>query len=162
MKPVFKTIVIASVLAGAGFGAMAQKSNHDQGMMDGGPRMHHMDSAKMEEMHAKRSAELKTKLKITAAQEGAWSTFSAAIKPPARNMQAMPDRAEMEKLTTPERLDKMRTLRTQHMTDMQAEMTKRDDATKAFYATLSPEQKKVFDAESARMGGKHGGRGGRG
>ncbi|MFY8043464.1 MAG: Spy/CpxP family protein refolding chaperone, partial [Rhodoferax sp.] len=52
-----------------------------------------------------------------------------------------------------------RTLRTQHMTDMQAEMTKRDDATKAFYATLSPEQKKVFDAESARMGGKHGGRG---
>ena len=162
MKPALKTLVIAGVLAGAGFGAMAQKSGHDQYMMDGGHRTHRMDSAKMEEMHAKRSAELKAKLKITSAQEAAWNTFATAMKPPARNAQNMPDRAELEKLTTPERLDKIRALRTQHMTDMQAEMTKRDDATKAFYASLNAEQKKVFDAEFARMGGKHRGRGDRG
>jgi Spy/CpxP family protein refolding chaperone len=35
-----------------------------------------------------------------------------------------------------------------------AEMDKRADATKTFYAALSPEQKKVFDAETAR--GRHG------
>ena len=46
-----------------------------------------------------------------------------------------------------------------------AEMTKRGDATKTFYAALTPEQKKVFDAEALRMGpfgrngGHHGGMG---
>ena len=33
-----------------------------------------------------------------------------------------------------------------------AEMDKRGDATKTFYATLSAEQKKVFDDETARRG----------
>ena len=59
-------------------------------------------------------------------------------------------------LSTPERLDKMRALRTQHMGDMQAAMAKRDDATKALYAALSPEQKKLFDAEHSRKGSQHG------
>jgi Spy/CpxP family protein refolding chaperone len=117
-----------------------------------------MDPAKMEEMHAKRSADLKAKLKITSAQEGAWTTFTTAMRPPARDAKQRPDRAELEKLSTPERLDKMRTLRTQHMSDMQAAMNKRDEATKALYATLSPEQKKVFDAEHARKGGHRGGK----
>lgn len=155
MKPVFKSLVVASLLAGAGFSAMAQKPATDSAA-DGKPRMEHhqrMDPAKMEEMHAKRAAELKTKLKITAAQEGAWTTFTAAMKPPARDAKQRPDRAELDKLSTPERLDKIRALRTQHMADMQAQMDKRDEATKTFYAVLSPEQKKVFDEEHARMGG---------
>ena len=37
-------------------------------------------------------------------------------------------------------------------------MDKRGDATKAFYAALSPEQQKTFDAEHKKMG-RHGGRG---
>jgi len=158
MKTHFKTLIIASVLAGAGVSAFAYKDGSD--MMDGKPRAEHrrMDPAKMEEMHAKRSADLKAKLKITAAQEGAWTAFTTAMKPPARDMKQRPDRAELEKLSTPERLDKMRTLRTQHMTDMQAAMGKRDDATKALYAALSPEQKKLFDAEHTRMGGHRSGK----
>jgi protein CpxP len=158
MKTHFKTLIIASVLAGAGVSAFAYKD--DGAMMDSKPRAEHrrMDPAKMEEMHAKRSADLKAKLKITPAQEGAWTTFTSAMKPPARDAKQGPDRAELEKLSTPERLDKMRTLRTQHMSDMQAAMAKRDDATKALYATLSPEQKKVFDAEHARKGGHRGGK----
>ena len=158
MKTPFKTLIVASLLAGAGFSAFAYKN--DGAMMDGKPSAEHrrMDPAKMEEMHAKRSADLKAKLKITPAQEGAWTAFTAAMKPPARDAQQRPDRAEMEKLSTPERLDKMRALRTQHMSDMQAAMAKRDDATKALYATLSPEQKKLFDAEHARMSGHRGGK----
>lgn len=159
MKPVFKSLVVASLLAGAGFSVMAQKPTPDAAA-DGKPRMEHhqrMDPAKMEEMHAKRVAELKTKLKITAAQEGAWTTFTAAMKPPARGAQQRPDRAELDKLSTPERLDKVRALRTQHMADMQVQMDKRDEATKTFYAVLSPEQKKLFDEEHARMGGHRGG-----
>lgn len=157
MKTPFKTLLIATLLAGAGVSAFANKDGSP--MMDGSPRAEHhrMDPAKMEEMQAKRSADLKAKLKITAAQESAWTTFTAAMKPPARDAQQRPDRAELEKLSTPERLDKMRALRAQHLTDMQAAMNKRDDATKAFYAVLSPEQKKLFDAEHARMGGHGGG-----
>ena len=42
----------------------------------------------------------------------------------------------------------MRELRATRM----AEMDKRGDATKTFYATLSADQKKVFDDETARRG----------
>ena len=91
----------------------------------------------------------------TPAQEGAWNAWTAAMKPPA-NLQR-PNREEMAKLTTPERIDRMRQLRTQR----QAEMDKRADATKSFYAALNADQKKVFDTETARFG--HGGpRGGHG
>ena len=73
-------------------------------------------------------------------------------------------KADMDKLTTPERIDKMRTLRAERMTTMNAEMDKRGTATKAFYAVLSSEQKAVFDAVSMHggrhgVGGEHGGRG---
>jgi hypothetical protein len=56
-------------------------------------------------------------------------------------------------MTTPDRIDHMRALRTQR----DAEMDRRADATKAFYAQLTAEQKKTFDAETARMFRPHGG-----
>jgi hypothetical protein len=45
-----------------------------------------------------------------------------------------------------------------HRAQRNAEMDKRMDATKTFYAGLSAEQKKTFDAESMRFlrGGKRG------
>jgi Spy/CpxP family protein refolding chaperone len=107
--------------------------------------MHRPDPAKMQERMARHQAELKAKLKIAPEQEAAWTSFTAALAPPAHLAQR-PDRAEMEKLSTPERIDRMRALRATH----QAEMDKRADATKAFYAALTPEQKKVFDAEHLR------------
>ena len=128
-------------------------------------RMGHRDPAKMQDWMAKRQAELKTKLKITATQEAAWTSFTSAMQPPARMMGGerpmAAQRAELDKLTTPERIDKMKAMRTQRMTEMNAEMDKRGEATKAFYAALSPEQQKTFDAEHSRMGkmGRHGGPG---
>ena len=105
----------------------------------------------MQAMVIQRLADLKTKLKITAPQEGAWTTFTTALKPSAHVEYARPDPAEMEKLTTPQRIEKMRAHRAQRMTEMQAQMDKREDATKAFYAALTVEQKKVFDAEHSKM-----------
>ena len=109
----------------------------------------------------KRLAELKTKLKITAAQEGAWTTFAAAMKPPAAGAMGVrhdpAQHAEMQKLTTPERIEKMRAMRQGRQTLMNAEMDKRADATKAFYAALSSEQKAVFDAVGMQGGRGHGG-----
>ncbi len=118
-----------------------------------------------QERMVKRQAELKAKLKITPAQEGAWTTFAAAMQPPAGGMMGMRHdpkvKAEMDKLTTPERIDKMQAMRAERMKTMGAEMDKRGAATKAFYAALSSEQKAVFDAVAMR-GGKHGGRHGMG
>jgi protein CpxP len=55
-------------------------------------------------------------------------------------------------LTTPQRIDKMKEMRTQRMADMSAAMDKRGEATKTFYAALTPDQQKVFDAQHARHG----------
>lgn len=156
MKPVFKSLVVAGLLASAGFAAMSQTpgpmaERHGWMDQDGKPFMYHRDPAKMEALIAKRSAELKAKLKITAQQESAWNTFTTAMKPPARETLPRLDRAELDKLTTPERIDKMRSLRNQQL----AAMDQRDDATKAFYAALNPEQQKIFDSEYTRWGARH-------
>ena len=160
MKSVFKPLLLSTLLATAGLAAYAQGAG---GGAHGGPGMHerHMDPAKMQEMVAKRQAELKVKLQLTAIQDGAWASYVAAMQPPAdlatrmgrENRQKMRD--EMEKLTTPQRIDRMNALKAQR----DAEMAKRGEATKTFYAVLSPEQQKVFDANSLRHGpgGRHGG-----
>jgi hypothetical protein len=167
MKSTFKVLAIAGLLASAGFTASAQPMGQGAtGMpmmgasspMQPGGKMGmrgSRDPAKMEAMVAKRHAELKAKLKLTGEQETAWTTFTAAMTPPQINPKR-PNRAEMDKLSTPERIDRMRALRAEHMTAMNAAMDKREDATKTFYAALNADQKKVFDAEHARMGGRHG------
>lgn len=148
MKKLIQSLVLAGVMAAAGGAAFAQMG---QGMMGHEDRPHR-DPAKMAQMHAKHLGNLKVKLKITASQETAWSTFADSMKPPAKMMGKRPDRAEMDKLTTPERMDKMRVLHKEHMAVMDAAMDKRAEATKTFYAALSAEQKKTFDAEHAKMG----------
>lgn len=155
MKPVFKSLVIAGLLATAGFAAYSQ-SPGGKGMMDcdGGGRMSHMNPERMEKMMAKRADDLKAKLKITPAQEGAWTAFTTSMKPSGDMMGKRPDTAELAKLTTPEHIDKMRALRTQRAAEMNTAMDKREEATKTFYAALTAEQKKIFDAEYARMGGR--------
>ena len=157
MKPAFKTLIVAGMLATAGFSVLAQKHGAEDSARDDRPGMHRMDPAKMEAMHAKRSAELKAKLKITAAQEASWTTFSNAMKPPTQANKPAIDRAELAKLPTPERLDKMKALRTEHLASRNADMEQRDQAVKTFYNTLTADQKKVFDGEFASMKGHHGG-----
>ena len=138
-----------------------------QGAMYGGmqhERMGKFDPVKMQARMDQRSAALKAQLKLTPAQEAAWTTFTAAMKPPATMMANRPDYAELIKLPTPERIDKMKALHTQRMADMTAAMTQRGEATKAFYAALTPEQQKVFDASTTRhfgQGGRMGGHRGR-
>ncbi len=153
----FKSLVLAGLLATLGATAFAADTppppaaatgmaQHDPAKMQ----------AKMQEHMQKRQADLKAKLKLTAAQEPAWSTFSASMQPAAHGPR--PDKAAMEKLTTPERIDKMRALHAERG----AQMDKRAEATKAFYATLSPAQQKVFDATAMQHHGERGERGERG
>jgi hypothetical protein len=124
-------------------------------------RMGRHDPVEMQARMARHQAELKAKLKITPAQESAWTAFTTTMQPPARVMNSersmVTQRAELDALSTPERIDKMKALRTQHMTEMNAEMDTRGEAVKTFYAALSPEQKNTFDAEHRKMGGHRGG-----
>ncbi len=166
------TLVLAGIMAAASMAAVAQTTAPaapatvtapaQAGAKAGPHGQHRHDPAKMQARIAKHQAELKAKLAITPAQEGAWSTWTAAMKPPARDAAQRPDRAamraEFEKLTTPQRIDKMNTLRAQRMTEMNAAMTRRGEATKTFYAALNTDQQKVFDSQRMGRGGKgHGG-----
>lgn len=144
MKMRIHSVLLAGLLASASLLAFAQAD--DMGSHMG---RHHMDPEKIEQMHAKHLAELKGKLKLTPEQESAWTTFSAAIQPSGDGMKPA-DMAEIDKLSTPERIDKMHALRKEHMAAMDKAMDQREQATKTFYAVLTAEQKKVFDAEHAR------------
>lgn len=114
-----------------------------------GPRGMHMSPEQRQQRMAQHQAKLKQKLQLTAEQEGAWKTFTDAMQPQPH---ARLDRADWSQMSTPERIDRMRALRSQRA----AAMDKRDDAVKAFYAALTPTQQKTFDAESVRMHGPKG------
>jgi len=116
---------------------------------------------RMAEHHAKRMAQLKAELKITATQESAWNAFATQPKHEPRGPMAGED---WSKLTTPQRLDKMQARKAER----DAEMGKHIEATRNLYAALTPEQQKTFDAQRPgnfhpagmkgehRMGGKAG------
>ena len=157
MKSLQRHLIAAGLVAALGIGAIAQAQPQTPPAGPGGrhdPAQMEQFRARMQERMAARMAELKQKLQISAGQEAAWTTWTAAMKPTPHQRG---ERGEFDKLTTPERIDRMRALRAQR----NAELDKRMDATKGFYAVLTPEQKKTFDAESLRFlrGGKGGGMG---
>ena len=102
----------------------------------------------MAKFHEKRMATLKTKLKLSANQETAWASFAQAHQPPAHALDQRPDREMLAKMRTPERLDEMEKQVQAHRNAMQAHMKQVAEATRLFYAQLTPEQQKVFDAET--------------
>jgi periplasmic protein CpxP/Spy len=157
MTFVSKPRLIALVLACASAYASAQPS--------GAHPQRGMDPAHRQEMMVKRQAELKAKLQLAPAQEGAWAQWTESMKPPAEMAgKSHEDRRkmheEMAKLTTPERIDRMNAMKAQR----DAEMARRADATKTFYAALTPQQQKTFDENMRRRGpggpGGHHGPGG--
>jgi protein CpxP len=167
LKSLHRHLLTFGLMASLGFGAMAQPQTPPAGPA-GAPTAPHAQAeqgrhdparlerfrARMQERMAARTNALKQKLQITAAQEGAWTNWTGAMKPV--RMQR-PDRAEWQRLSTPERIDRMRAMRAARS----AEADRRGEATKTLYAALSPEQKRVFDTESLRFGrgGHHGGKG---
>ncbi len=144
-----KRLLMGLVALGIGagsFAAYADKPGCDHHMMGGGPAGFDgsgKSSERMNERMAKRQAELHNKLKLSAAQEPAWNTFVERMKPGASPVR--PDRAEMEKLPAPERMEKMLSL----MNQGEKKMAERTAAVKDFYAVLTPEQQKIFNEQFA-------------
>jgi len=139
------SLALAATLSGQAFA---------QGMgMKGDPAQM---QARMQQRMAERQAQLKAKLGITADQEAAWSAWTTAMQPPANMGQWRIDPAEMEKLTTPQRIERRQQMMAQRMSAMNA----RAEATKTFYNALRPEQRTIFDQQTARGGHRGGAMGG--
>ena len=147
MKALRTPLITAGLLVGLAASALAQMGMEGpSGHAGQGPHMEKMREHLREhrgQHHLKQLAQLKTQLQLQPAQEAAWTSFTQAMQPPA-TPPARPDRSALEKLRTPERIDQMEALHAQR----QAEMKQRGEAAKAFYAQLSPEQQKTFDARS--------------
>jgi Spy/CpxP family protein refolding chaperone len=144
----FKQTLLAVVLTSCcGVSAIALA----QTAPDAPPRPQHpmgepgKNPEQMKERFAKHQAELHDTLKITAAQEPAWKTFIQSVTPKA--MPQREDFKELDKLTTPQRMEKM----LEKMKEHQAALQDRLAATKTFYATLTPEQQKIFDESHRRL-----------
>ena len=104
----------------------------------------------------RRAEHLKTVLQLRPDQEPALNAFVNAMKPdPAKMAQRRTERRETAQLTTPQRLDRAQA----RMAERQAEFARRADATKRFYAQLSPAQQRAFDALHQGRGGFGGGHG---
>lgn len=97
------------------------------------------DPAQWAAKREQRTAQLKQELGITAEQEPAWHAFTASMLPPAPP--ARPDHEALRNMTTPERIERMRTLRDARA----AEMDQRAEAVLRLYAALTPEQQQKFD-----------------
>ena len=153
-----KPFAVIALLAVAAVAAQAQTPAPPAAAGSAPMGMHErhgeFDPARMQERMQRRMESFKRILQITPAQEGAWTAWTAAMRPSPQMMQQhRANREEMARLTTPERIDRMRQLRGQR----DGEMDKRADATKTFYAQLTPAQQKAFDELSLRFfAGRHG------
>lgn len=146
MKTSVKPLLLAGLLAACTLAAQAHPGSAAAPGVESAPSagQHAERHTRMQEHMARRAAELKARLQLSPEQESSWSTYLAALQP--ANPGARPERGEISRLSTPERLDKMRELRRQH----EAEFDRRDAATRSFYASLSAPQQKVFDENTAR------------
>jgi protein CpxP len=154
-----KRAVLAGLIAGSGIlAASAYAVSSDQA--GDKPRC---ESRQMQKGDAGREGKrdahltgLKEKLQLSAEQQAAWNAFAGAAQPGSRQqgMDRKAMRGEFEKLSTPERLDRMQSMAEKR----HARMAERAETIKAFYAQLTPEQQKVFDAEAmprGHQGGQH-------
>ena len=105
------------------------------------------DPAKRAERFEQRQQKLHDALKLTANQEAAWKTYIAAIAP--KQPVGRADRVSFKELPAPERMEKWIELSKARLQQQETRLA----ALKTFYATLTPEQQKIFDEQTA---GRHG------
>lgn len=156
MKTIRKSLIIGMTilgLAGSTFAVQAQDAKAGATATATAAHAHgkhakHADwKAKRAERRAHRVQKLHDALKLAPAQEAAWATYTSAIKPPVRAERG--ERGAWKTMTAPERMEKRLAMAKQRVEMMEARMA----ATSTFYATLTPEQKKLFDENSMKRGG---------
>ena len=122
MKFSARRTLLASLLAGLAFGAMAQSApgsanpaptptSASAPAPGAGPHAGQRD--RMQQHAQKRLAHLKAQLKLSADQEGAWTAYTQAMTPPP-HPEGHKGHDDFAQLSTPERLDRMKQMRQQH------------------------------------------------
>jgi len=144
MKTLHKAFVIGAAAIGfasATLPAMAEEASQHQYAAT------KFDPVKMQERMDQHAKHLHDALKITPAQEGAWQAYTSALK---ANMpqRGQFDRAAMKDMPAPQRMEKHIEMAKAHIARMENNLA----ATKTFYATLTPEQQKVFDEKASHFG----------
>lgn len=99
--------------------------------------------AKRAERREKKLQELKVFLQLQGSQETAWSNFYAEMQKTMKKPVRM-KHEELEKLTTPERIEKMKAMKAER----DALFNQRMAAVTTFYSSLNPQQQKVFDTQA--------------
>ena len=161
IKKSLLALTMGAALFAAGV-AQAQMGSHTPGEghtmhMQGQEHGQKHGGERMNKRHQHRMDKLKQSLKLNTDQNQAWVAFETSMQ--SHGMQR-PDHQAIAKMSTPERLDFISKMKTEH----DAQMQKRMDATRTFYAVLSPEQQKTFDQETLQFmkkherGGKHEGK----
>lgn len=170
-KLLLTTLVSAGIVM-----AVPQSLAQTAGPQGGGPQARQFAQRQHDEQRAFRSpvervearlAYLKTALKITDAQQPQWNAYAEARRKQAREaserMQArksqMAERQKGERPTAIQRLERRQAM----LAAASVRLNETLEATKPFYAALSPEQQKIADEVLAPRGrGGFHGRGGRG
>ena len=151
MNTIMKTVLTGLVCAGIGTAAWSVYA-HEAGCPDkAAQRGYHHDQGWYMKQMEQRNTELHDKLKLTPEQEAAWTAFTGKMKPVLPGQR--PDWTEFSKLPAPERMSKMVEIMKGH----EAQMENHVAAVKDFYATLTPEQQKVFDEGFSFRFGHHAG-----
>lgn len=161
MKALRTSLITAGLLAALATAATtAAFAQPGMGSMSGQEHREGQPAQRTEKMreqmaarHQQRLTDLKTKLQLQPHQENAWTNFAQAMQPPV-HPSARPGRVSMQNLSTPERIDQMLAQQDRHA----AEMKKRAEATKTFYASLDAAQKNTMDKVSGKWMGSHGDR----
>jgi hypothetical protein len=159
MKPTFQRVALAAAL---GLGLVVSAAAQDRGPgpgPNGPPGARGGDRQKLfEDVQHRREQRLHDLLQIKPDQETAFRAFVSTLEQSRAQLQRPDGRGrgrggaqEREALTTPQRLDRQ----AQRLADAQQRLQKQSAAVKTFYAVLSPDQRKAFDA----MGGVGFGRG---
>jgi len=96
----------------------------------------------------KHMAKLHDALKLTSAQEAAWTEFSSKMKPVKMDKMEPQD---WKGMSTPDRLDKMLA----NMRSREKTMGEHAADVRTFYAALSQEQQKTFDRRFQEFQSRH-------
>ena len=150
----FSTVASSLLLLAVPVGAQQMMGGMGMGMYGGDAACQHRTIRQ----GSKHLAQLKSKLHLTSAQQPAWEAFLKSMMTLPEFSGGLYEPVAMAKLTTPERIEKMNALHDQNFSSMQAHMKQRGEAVMQFYAQLSAEQQKNFDAEFLAFHGRHMGR----
>lgn len=133
--------LFSGILALALMAGMLPLASAQSGAMNGGMGCNGERAEQRAEMRKQRTSRLHEALKLTQEQESAWVIYAESMKEPACPT-SPPEGAAS---TAPERAERMLERAKQHVERMSAHV----QAIKRFYAVLTPEQKKTFDAHHA-------------